>query len=405
MNEEQKLVVGNSLSKKAIDYIDDEFVDLTDSSVKLSASSQTSHHHNNMLSLSNVSTTSSSLSSSSHKISPNRFVYIQFPLRTDGSMPPDEKENETDTPNSVNSRNSRLLNRFHSFRLDDKLTNKSGSGGGGTAFLSRINTEESTEDNKNLSYLDLTKLDKEEEFDHGTRRNSQFILVNENTTDEDKNNMRLELINLERFTLNRSQLTSRHVDIAKELELNAIHQNTTLSSVSSNVSSSTSTPSSPFTSQKPIAPQPPPTTTTGVDQSTPKSGRHTANIVLSSLKRSIKRSSFNMKRNQNKNNAANSLSSTPDSLPKGKLDTTTDSPVRPPQSDTACNERVTRRKEKWASFIKPHRPSLKSSKLQLNTLSVRQFVKLRKFGLVRLTGIMDKHIPSYSQKSSWNRLK
>ena len=67
-----------------------------------------------------------------------------------------------------------------------------------------------------------------------------------------------------------------------------------------------------------------------------------------------------------------------------------------------CGRR--RNREKWSSFVRSHRASFKSSKLQLNAISVRQFSKLKKFAHVRITGLMEKYSPN-CQKSGWNRFK
>lgn len=64
-----------------------------------------------------------------------------------------------------------------------------------------------------------------------------------------------------------------------------------------------------------------------------------------------------------------------------------------------------RNREKWASFIKSHRPSFKSSShLQMNSLSVKQYCKLKKFALVRITALMEKYSQA-CQKSGWTRFK
>lgn len=66
---------------------------------------------------------------------------------------------------------------------------------------------------------------------------------------------------------------------------------------------------------------------------------------------------------------------------------------------------IGKRREKWNSFVKSHRPSFKSaSTLQMSSLSVKQFSKLKKFSLVRITALMEKY-SQQCQKSGWNRFK
>lgn len=63
-----------------------------------------------------------------------------------------------------------------------------------------------------------------------------------------------------------------------------------------------------------------------------------------------------------------------------------------------------KRREKWTSFVKSHKLSTKSSQLCMSSLSVKQYSKLKKFALVRITALMDKH-SLVSQKSSWDVFK
>ena len=72
---------------------------------------------------------------------------------------------------------------------------------------------------------------------------------------------------------------------------------------------------------------------------------------------------------------------------------------------------IGKRREKWTSFVKSHRPmfSNRSDELNMSSLSVKQYDKLRKFALVRITALLEKHSPSgtlIGQKSfAWNKLK
>ncbi len=61
-------------------------------------------------------------------------------------------------------------------------------------------------------------------------------------------------------------------------------------------------------------------------------------------------------------------------------------------------------REKWQSFIKTHRPSLKSSKTQINSLNVLQFSDLKPFALVKITALMEDYSHT-CQKSGWNRFR
>ncbi len=63
-----------------------------------------------------------------------------------------------------------------------------------------------------------------------------------------------------------------------------------------------------------------------------------------------------------------------------------------------------RNREKWSSFVKSHRPSFKSTELQVNSLSVKQYAKLKKFALVRITALLEKH-SQVGPKSTWNKFK
>ncbi|KAK6173294.1 hypothetical protein SNE40_016771 [Patella caerulea] len=60
-----------------------------------------------------------------------------------------------------------------------------------------------------------------------------------------------------------------------------------------------------------------------------------------------------------------------------------------------------RKKIRWHSFQKSHRPSLTSRDLQINSLTVGQLLVLRKMSLLKLTAIMEKFCPS-NRTTGWN---
>ena len=320
-----------------------------------------------MLSLSSTSTVSTSSADSTNAVtantypaktmsplSPNRFVYIQFPLNT--TMPlkneplsdDSEKENKNyqksvsfaytrqqhhhqeQQPHPVTTfdkdiymtkllqrqsqqltnqqeKQNKILNRFHSFRLDDKLSSIATHGNNNLI------------DNANLSksYLDLTKADEEEDEEevvanHEKRSKCPIQLQNERKSNS--NNLRLELLNLDRLNLKRVdnfKLKNRNikeeendreeVEIKSESQFvnnqfipiesfeSASNKQTNFTAISSmSSSSSSSTPSSPYlgSSKK------------NTVINTPKSTRHAANIVLSSLKKSIRRSGVSTAKKQ-----------------------------------------------------------------------------------------------------------
>ncbi|XP_046371993.2 rho GTPase-activating protein 7-like isoform X3 [Haliotis rufescens] len=59
-----------------------------------------------------------------------------------------------------------------------------------------------------------------------------------------------------------------------------------------------------------------------------------------------------------------------------------------------------RKRIRWHSFQKCHRPSLNSRDLQIAALSVRQLMVLRKLSLLKLTAIMEKYSPT--NRTGWN---
>ncbi|ESP02126.1 hypothetical protein LOTGIDRAFT_111575, partial [Lottia gigantea] len=63
--------------------------------------------------------------------------------------------------------------------------------------------------------------------------------------------------------------------------------------------------------------------------------------------------------------------------------------------------RAPRKKIRWHSFQKCHRPSLTSRDLQINSLTVRQFQVLRKMSLLKLTAFMEKFCPT-NKTTGWN---
>ncbi|XP_059147333.1 uncharacterized protein LOC131935064 [Physella acuta] len=59
-----------------------------------------------------------------------------------------------------------------------------------------------------------------------------------------------------------------------------------------------------------------------------------------------------------------------------------------------------RKKIRWHSFQKSHRPDVSSRAMQINSLTAGQLVRLQKLSLLKLTGIMEKCLPV--NKSGWN---
>lgn len=61
-----------------------------------------------------------------------------------------------------------------------------------------------------------------------------------------------------------------------------------------------------------------------------------------------------------------------------------------------------RKKIRWHSFQKSHRPSIGSRELQLEVLSVCQLLPLRQLSLLKLTAIMEKCSPASRTQWSWS---
>ncbi|KAH9519900.1 StAR- lipid transfer protein 13 [Bulinus truncatus] len=59
-----------------------------------------------------------------------------------------------------------------------------------------------------------------------------------------------------------------------------------------------------------------------------------------------------------------------------------------------------RKKLRWNSFQKCHRPDVTCRAMQINSLTVSQLVRLQKLSLLKLTSIMEKYLPA--NKSGWN---
>ena len=71
------------------------------------------------------------------------------------------------------------------------------------------------------------------------------------------------------------------------------------------------------------------------------------------------------------------------------------------------NFRVKRQSKdsKWnCNFVQAHFDTIKSLKLQTNSMNVKQFTFLKKFALVRITALVEKYSQS-SPKSSWDRFR
>lgn len=106
------------------------------------------------------------------------------------------------------------------------------------------------------------------------------------------------------------------------------------------------------------------------------------------------------KENMNFNSSADSLSDS--SSTNMKLQSCTPTKTSRERCDSGVGGSLTRdigkRREKWTSFMKSHRPSFsnKSDELNISSLSVKQYDKLRKFALVRITALLEKYSPASS---------
>ncbi|CAF0713750.1 unnamed protein product [Brachionus calyciflorus] len=65
---------------------------------------------------------------------------------------------------------------------------------------------------------------------------------------------------------------------------------------------------------------------------------------------------------------------------------------------------IGKRREKWSSFVKSHRPSFKSSKLQLTNLNVKQIAEIKSKCFIKIEGKIEKYNQNLS-KNPWNRFK
>lgn len=70
-------------------------------------------------------------------------------------------------------------------------------------------------------------------------------------------------------------------------------------------------------------------------------------------------------------------------------------------------EPIGRRREKWTSFRISHRQAeMASPELIISSLSVKQYAKLKKFALVRITALLEKYSQQTSPvKSGWDKFK
>ncbi|RMZ95746.1 Rho GTPase-activating, partial [Brachionus plicatilis] len=65
---------------------------------------------------------------------------------------------------------------------------------------------------------------------------------------------------------------------------------------------------------------------------------------------------------------------------------------------------IGKRREKWSSFVKSHRPSLKTSKLLLTNLNVKQIAELKSRCFIKIEAKIEKYYQNPT-KNAWNRLK
>lgn len=65
---------------------------------------------------------------------------------------------------------------------------------------------------------------------------------------------------------------------------------------------------------------------------------------------------------------------------------------------------IGKRREKWPSFVKSHRPSLKTSKMLLTNLNVKQIAELKSQCFIKIEGKIEEYYPNPT-KNAWNRLK
>jgi hypothetical protein len=329
----------------------------TSSSAELATSATTT--------LTTATTNSAAFPQNISPLNPNRFVYIQFPLKASSHVAPPrnnnkrdffdcEKENNTtaarqksfsqaptffdkkqfeinssklsqrqslqqqqsESPIRLNQ-SSKMLNRFHSFRLDDKLSHMN--------YL--LNNGKNLAENSNLSksYLDLTKAhqeeNEEEEEDLAVDLHDKSLIyidsdelkiedsLNEAVANnaalsldpnlDRKSYLKLELLNLERSSPKRSAQDFKSTDTNKidiYTEVLGDSSNLTKKNADTADDEAYSKSSSPSSSAPPSPCLPLKKPTHLSQMPTPKSTRHAANIVLSSLKRSIKRSSVNTKK-------------------------------------------------------------------------------------------------------------
>lgn len=309
-------------------------------------------------------------------VSPNKFVCIEFPLSTETAqrkslhiVPSSGSDTSPCSQTNAPSLRPNQMSRFHSFRLDDQLYNNS------KTVVSTLTTNKSNlAQNSNLSksFLDLT--------------NPSLI----------QNELRQPLNN-NSIKNNESQCYS-----------SSLETSTTSSSANS---SSTSTPSSPPINK--IQDQ-------VVKASEQKSVKSRTATVVISLRKSIKRST---KKNKNESDSTpnETINNQEDNLPKIEIKSNSSQSDLNNQSIDLNNNNtkrerrdsgvggsltreISKRREKWGSFVKSHRPSFKSSKLQISTLTVKQYSKIKKFSLVRITALTEKYNQS-GQKSSWNRFR
>lgn len=65
---------------------------------------------------------------------------------------------------------------------------------------------------------------------------------------------------------------------------------------------------------------------------------------------------------------------------------------------------IGKRREKWPSFVKSHRPSLKTSKMLLTNLNVKQIAELKSQCFIKIEGKIEEYYQNPT-KNAWNRLK
>jgi hypothetical protein len=263
-----------------------------------------------------------------------RFVYIQFPLNKIEQEEYDNNNNysknyvtkiiEHKKSPSINhpiNRKARVLNRFHSFRLDDKLLERR------TDQNFAVNQQDlSNFDSKrnSRSFLNIDQTVKTCQPDNNNKNDDDSDSIESKlaTTTEDEssnelnlmiNNLKFDFLTLDKFDFELKKKEDENVSVDDSAAITAaVQKNKTVVSNSScsadspaPSSSSSSTPSSPYMSHpnntKTFSISNSSTSSNNSTSSSSSMPRNAANMVLSTLKRSIKRNTLTKKAAQNHN--------------------------------------------------------------------------------------------------------